>query len=528
MCMKMHVTLLAFIFVFILSSIQTIRVYYRRKFRYWIERGINGPKPRLLLGTLYEQLKTPLPILEIQWYEKYGKLYGIYNGSKPTLIVGQPDLIKTILVKDFHNFTDRMVLKTKHPILDKHLVNARGDDWKRIRAVVSPTFSSGKIRRMEALVSACVHTFAGVLETYAQTGQTVNIKDLFGNFTMDVIASCAFATKTDTHNDPLNPFVTNARKIFNVELKKALPSLLLPTFVLKLLKIRSIHNEKANEFFFDTTRHILNKRRNADNSSDKYNDFLQLLINANNSETIDENDDTNDETTEVETNLIEDKTGKTGTTNRHLSTDEMLAQAYVFFAAGYETTANVLSFCAYELALNPEIQQKLFVELAGVGHESDGHQEWSYEELAKLPLLDAIVSETLRLHSPFTRLTRVSNTEYKLGDKQIPIKKGHSIDIPIYAMHHSDEYFPNANQFIAERFLPENRHKIIPYTYLPFGSGPRNCIGMKFALMETKLCLAQIVSRFKLIKCVDTETLHYKRITRLSTPDKVVVQLEMR
>src|SRR5207247_2048702 len=106
-------------------------------------------------------------------------------------------------------------------------------------------------------------------------------------------------------------------------------------------------------------------------------------------------------------------------------------------------------------------------------------EEIGYEELHRLPYLDACISETLRKYPPVTRLEREANQNVTLGDPDIKLKKGHLVEIPIYAIQHSEEYFENAEQFIPERFLPENRYKIIPYTYMPFGTGPRNCIGMR-------------------------------------------------
>ncbi|CAG2116959.1 unnamed protein product [Medioppia subpectinata] len=135
----------------------------------------------------------------------------------------------------------------------------------------------------------------------------------------------------------------------------------------------------------------------------------------------------------------------------------------------------------------------------------DTNGEIDYEVLTKLPFLDAVIAETLRLHGPAIKIGRIAAEDYRLGGTGITLYKGQIVEIPIYAIHHSEDYYPNPEKFIPDRFLPENRHQIIPYTYLPFGSGPRNCIGMRFALMEAKLGLAHIIRRFQFTRSPQTE-----------------------
>jgi len=212
--------------------------------------------------------------------------------------------------------------------------------------------------------------------------------------------------------------------------------------------------------------------------------------------------------------------------NKQLTEYEILAQAIVFFLAGYETTATTLTFCTYELALNQDIQDKLYEE---INSAVDSNGEISYEELARLPYLDAVLSETLRLHPPALRLVRLASTDYKLGETGITLPKGQQIEFPIHGIHHLEEYYPNPFQFNPDRFMPENRHKITPYTYLPFGAGPRNCIGMRFALLEAKLALANIIRKFKFFQTTQTDIpLRYKRSFGLTAPQRLIVGIEKR
>ena len=114
----------------------------------------------------------------------------------------------------------------------------------------------------------------------------------------------------------------------------------------------------------------------------------------------------------------------------------------------------------------------------------------------KLPYLEAVIKETLRKYPPVIRLERmVTVDEYKLAG--VMLKRDDLINIPTYAVHHNPEYYYEPEQFNPERFMPENKHLLVPYTYIPFGQGPRNCIGMRFAYQEIKLLLAKIIPKFE-------------------------------
>jgi cytochrome P450 len=138
-------------------------------------------------------------------------------------------------------------------------------------------------------IRECVTELLDNLETYANEGKDVNIKDIHGSLTMDVIAKCAFATKTNAIKDPNNQFIVNGKKIFAFKATQFIPSLLFPLYLNKILNIKSALDESANQFFFELSRHVLKTRRNGDG---KYNDFVQLLIEAekNKVQTRDESD----------------------------------------------------------------------------------------------------------------------------------------------------------------------------------------------------------------------------------------------
>lgn len=186
--------------------------------------------------------------------------------------------------------------------------------------------------------------------------------------------------------------------------------------------------------------------------------------------------------------------------NRVWSENELVAQCFLFFLAGFDTVSTCLTFVSYELLANPDVQQKLFEEIMAVEASLDG-KPLSYEVLQKMQYLDQIISETLRLWPPAPFVDRYCVKDYLFDDGQgtrIPIQKGQIVWFPITALHHDAKYFPEPNRFDPERFSEQNRPKINPGAYLPFGVGPRNCIGSRFALMEVKAIVYHLVKNFTL------------------------------
>lgn len=167
-------------------------------------------------------------------------------------------------------------------------------------------------------------------------------------------------------------------------------------------------------------------------------------------------------------------TGKGGkdsneTRSKVLSEDEIVSQSVLFFSVGFETSSQLLSYCSYCLALYPQCQELAYKEI--VTAVTNNGNKIDYELLQSLDYLTAVIDETLRIYNPVLRMERRANSDYKLGDTGITIPKGMIVGIPVWAIHHSEEYYPEPDTFIPERFLPENRRNITPSTYLPFGDG---------------------------------------------------------
>lgn len=194
--------------------------------------------------------------------------------------------------------------------------------------------------------------------------------------------------------------------------------------------------------------------------------------------------------------------------------DILVAQAAIFFTAGYETTSSTMSFALYELANAPEAQECLRQEIRDVLIKNNG--EVTYDIILNMRYMHMVVQEVLRLYPPlpfFDRQCDVPSSDSKgyslspFSDFMVPDKM--PVYIPIYAIQRDEkvrgwsnpsndfylnhycffQYYPNPNKFDPERFSPENKHNIVPYTYMPFGTGGRACIGERFGFMQAKIGL---------------------------------------
>jgi len=453
--------------------------------------GIPGPRPWPLVGTSWVMMTQGLVAHDMS-FKKYGPVVGSFQGRTPIMIVYDVDILKQILVKDFSNFTNRFPVPfTEYPT-KKMITVLQGEHWKHVRNILTPTFSSGKLRKMNKQIQKCSETFLANLSDKADKQESFDFREICGAFTMDVIASTAFSVQIDSHNDPNNKFVTMGKKAFTFSFKspKLLVFFFLPFLVKPLSKIGiSIFPKEVTQFFVDVINKLMDQRHAGE--KEKSVDFLQLMMNSSEKEGTGE-EGTND------TKAWDDKSDNSKP--KGLTHEELLAQGFLFFLAGFETTANTLSLLAYSLATHPECQEKLIKEIDAVVKE---HGEIDYDVVNKMTYLDMCLSETLRLYPAGPRTDRVCSSDTTINGVFIP--KGMTIISPIYVLHMDPEVWPNPTEFDPERFTPEAKEARNPYYYMPFGVGPRNCVGMRLALTELKIAAASILMKLKFVQSEETQ-----------------------
>ncbi|CAG2174488.1 unnamed protein product, partial [Oppiella nova] len=422
-------------------------------------------------------------------------------------MVAEPELINHIIVTDFHVFRDRIWKPSdrntdRNTVVDLSVAAAEGDHWRRVRAVVSPAFTGRKLSKMHALINELSNRMVNALDVIAKNEGQFDAIDMSERYVTEVIVACGFGAKSSALTDLDDPYLVNARNIFSTSMFRFLCAHLIPTFLRPFLNIKSLTTDRETDYFVNILRQILTLRLNSDK---KFADFIGLLITARKERDVTLVD--NDSQIHYinsggeEPSLSRQSSVNIKAVNQWLSDEEIVAQGFMFVGAGFGTTSSTLAFMAYELALNPSVQQKLYDEINGA-IDSDG--EIPYDVLTRLPYLDAVLSETLRLHTPAPKLTRIATREYKIGDTGITIPKGMTVEVPVYAIHRSPKYYPNPDQFEPDRFLQENRHNLIPYTYLPFGGGPRFCVGKRFVLLAVKVAMVMIIRKYRLFRTDNT------------------------
>lgn len=467
------------------------------------------------------------------YLQRYGKVYGLYRGFHPTLTIADADLLKTILISDFHLFANRAKLNTYDSLWNENVFNAPDVHWKRIRTIVSPSFSSGKLRAMQRLMGDCVQKLVDYFEKTASGDGIFSPKEVMAGYTIDVIASTSFATETnangtDSHG---NSFVRNGLALFRMNPLKILSFLLMPRWVNDLFGVRIQFPDPPFRFFEKLAREIVKQRKEALNSktqqSSSKNDFVQLLMNASVGEGELKDGDYSkltanaDNDVEITESLSEATSSKKPSSKQKLSDLEVIGQSVFFLIAGFETSSSVLHHIIFELALHEDVQERLSEDLQNSLKRFGGDTssaEYFDTVMNGVPYLEAVVKEGLRKYPPLTRVERRCAVDgYKLGDTGITLEKDQHIEVPLWAVHHCEEYYPEPEAFKPERFLPENKHLLVQHAYMPFGMGPKNCLGTRFAYQEIKLCLAQVVSRFRFSATVDTPPveLSYKKSTLL-------------
>nr|XP_050040927.1 cytochrome P450 3A8-like [Dermacentor andersoni] len=470
-------------------------LYSARKRNYWKEQNVKH-EPLSVFAAVKRLLLKPPHIVDVERYKKMGRLFGFFEGGEPILMVAEPDLIKLVLVKDFPNLPDRMPFQFFEPLLDNTVGVTPLETWRRIRPSVSPAFTTGKLRKMTDLIQQCAKKTAIHLTTAAHTQMDVEMQQFYGHYAMDVISRCAFGTEVDSHSDKTNEFVTCVRTVISGGLNLRLLVLMLFPGLMNALRMK-VFDPRAFEYLKNFTLAVMKKREN-----ERHEDFLQLMMDAQEGTLSDAGECAPEHNSEV-FNLGSDSKCNVLFGARRLTETEAMAQCVQFFLAGLDTTSAVLAYTAYLLALNPDVQNKLRKEVNEC-IETHGCDP-SLDVVSKLKYLHCVLSETLRMYPPAPRLQRIASKEYVLGETGIRLSSGCAVVVPVYAMHHDPLLFPDPEIFNPDRFSEENAGSIQPYTYLPFGAGPRNCVGMRFALLSLKLCLLHSVRSVEFVPTEKTK-----------------------
>lgn len=438
--------------------------------------GIPGPKPHLLSGNIFDIRSKDNPNeVYTSWLKKYGKIIGFYFGDKPQILINDINIIKHLFIKESRIFVNRPKMVLDAWPLNETLLDQKDENWKRIRSILTPTFSAIKIKKMTEIMNRKADTLLNVIEKFADKDQIFDMYKLVQGLTLDIIGECVLALKVRCQEDENDPLLVSVRDFFKYSNNIAVMTVIMfppMKFILEMIN-KYLTSGRMTSITVNNIKRVIKHRRK--HPEKKAIDLLQLMLDSS------------------------EDNGSSSNGNRYLTDSEIIANAYVFLLAGYETTATALAFTFYLLATHQDVQERLYSTLLTQLH---GKLHPSYEDIQNIQYLDQVFNESLRYYPPVTGfISRECCKEYKIDDLTIP--KGVIVNASIWDIHHDPEHWNDPWIFDPDRFSSENKQDIS--AFFPFGLGPRACIGMRFAQIESKLIISRVILNYKLITCEETD-----------------------
>ncbi len=414
---------------------------------------VDVPGGAPLFGHLGAFKKRPLETMS-EWWRRHGDAVRFRLGPKTLHLFSHPDLAEAILVQQADRFVK--VYDPRKPtgislVLGNGLVTSSGEVWKRHRRIIQPIFHRSRMAAMaDRMAQVGEQRVAGWVSL---EGQPIDIGDEMMQLTLEVISQTMFTASMAQHIDQI-------RHALRVSLQYAVDSvqnpLRLPSWV---PTSRNREFRSAMQFMDSLIYGLLTERRR---SGSQHGDLLDLLLQA------------RDEETGV-----------------GLTDQELRDETFTIFAAGHGTTATALAWTWYLLATHPEAKARFHEEvdrvLQGRTPNADDLQHLSYTR--------AVFEESLRLYPPAPVVQRKAAINTTVGG--LPLPEGALVFVSIYNLHRHPAFWTNPDRFLPERWLNGER-TTARFAYLPFGAGPRACVGIHFASVEGPLLLALIGHRYDL------------------------------
>lgn len=383
-------------------------------------------------------------------YRKHGDTYTIKVNDVSMLVISRPEHLHAVLVEHadaFHkdaDYTDPNQGLAR--FVGQGLITSDGALWKRQRKLVAPALHA---RRIMAYAETMTEYSDAMVNTW-QSGQKLDIAHEMMTLTIRIVAKSLF--DVDMNGELAAPIFKAMEELQAMQGAISILPSWIPTPA-ELRRRKSLREMDALIYQIIADRQA---------SGADTGDLLSMLVAA------------------------RDEDGQP------MDTRQIRDEAVTLFLAGHETTANALNWTLTLLSENPAIESKLHEELDRV---LAGRLP-TLADLEHLPYTERVIKESMRLYPPAWSVGRVAIRDVQIGEYFIPA--GMRVSIPTYITHHNPEFWADPERFDPDRFSPERESSIPKYAYLPFGGGPRVCIGNHFAMMEAKLILATIASRYTL------------------------------
>ncbi|CAH0380969.1 unnamed protein product [Bemisia tabaci] len=478
-----------------------IWIHLRDSINYWAKRGIpHIPAHRCLVLLLAEKFgwKHDMEMYCDMYNALEGHSYGgAFEVLKPTIILRDPAMVNAWLVKGFSSFRDHhsgSAPDEEGENLTGELFALTGDRWRQVRSKLTPLFSPAKLKLMYETLKECTEELKDHLRQTVDDEADVEIKDVVSRHAMDVIGACALGVKCNAVKDPENCVIMKvANRVLDVGWRSSV------YFFLNLVHPRlphllgfSLRSPEVVAFMTSLTKDVMRMKKESEQPSQH---FLRMLMD---SCELQEEDIHGSKTISLQQEL-----GAEQKESFKITEDYVAGVFASFLSAGLEPISIIVTCCFYELAHHPEIQDRIFNEIQTIKEGSGS--DITFEDLKKLQYLEQVVKETLRKYPTAGFIHRECTEPFHIPDSSIVVEKGVRLFISTCGLHRDPKYFPEPDKFDPDRFSKENIHKIVPGSYLPFGEGPRVCVGKQLALMNIKHMVMNLVSDYTLQTCEKTQ-----------------------
>lgn len=342
----------------------SVYLYFKYKFTYWLRKGVPHLAPSFPYGNrLKEARQTGLLLRDHYAALKHSGLpfFGMYFMHNPVAIPTSPKLIKAVLVRDFPHFTDRGIYyNADTDPLSAHLFALSGPEWRSLRHLLTPTFTSGKMKFMYPTIVEVAARFEQCLAGIDGQGQAMELKELLVRYTVDIIGTCSFGIECNSMKDPKAEFLRMGQSLFSAPRYPSAVSTMVSSFqgIARMLGAK-VFPDDVTEFFRSAVRETVSYR---EANAVRRNDFLDLLIDLK-------------------------KEGQ-------INVEQLAAQCFLFFIAGFETSATTMMYALYELSVNQDIQIKVRAEINDVLQKHDGR--FTYEAMQNMHYLEQVVNGEYR------------------------------------------------------------------------------------------------------------------------------------
>lgn len=352
--------------ILLLTALGCGALFVKRRYLFWADRNVPFIQPKFPYGNMtgFKQVKNTALLMQ-DWYHELkskGPFGGVFMFVRPSILATDLEFIKNVMVKDFPYFINRGIYhNVKDDPLSGHLFNIEDQKWRNLRAKLTPTFTSGKMKFMYPTILAVSHEFNKCmsLEISKNNGE-IEMKEILARFTTDVIGTCAFGLECNSLTDPEAEFRKMGQEIFTPAKNVRIRNILTTQFPGLAKKLHyTIFRPFITKWFIDKVKETVDYR---EKNQIQRNDFMNLLI-----------------------QLRKDVDGGEGMTIK-----EIAAQAFIFFLAGFETSSTTMSYALYELSQNQQIQQRAREEVNTVLEKHDG--KLTYEAMMELKYVEQIIN----------------------------------------------------------------------------------------------------------------------------------------